>query len=186
LYTVHQIFAAQGLQIFDVEEIPTHGGSLRIFAKHTADATKNISPNVAALLQKEIGKGMNTMAYYNGFQQKAFAVKLAVLNFLITQKNIGKKVAAYGAAAKGNTLLNYCGVKADLIDFVVDANPHKQNKFMPSSHIPVMDEDYLKAVKPDFVIILPWNLKEEITQQLSYIQDWGGKFVVPIPTLQII
>jgi 2-polyprenyl-3-methyl-5-hydroxy-6-metoxy-1,4-benzoquinol methylase len=186
LYTVQQIFAAQGLQIFDVEEIPTHGGSLRIFAKHTADATKNISPNVAALLQKEIDKGMNTMAYYNGFQQKAFAVKLAVLNFLITQKNIGKKVAAYGAAAKGNTLLNYCGVKADLIDFVVDANPHKQNKFMPSSHIPVMDEDYLKAVKPDFVIILPWNLKEEITQQLSYIQDWGGKFVVPIPTLQII
>ena len=184
--TVQQIFAAQGLQMFDVEEILTHGGSLRIFAKHAADTSKTISPNVAALLQKELDKGINTMAYYDGFQQKAFTVKLQVLDFLITQKKAGKMVAAYGAAAKGNTLLNYCGVKADLIDFVVDANPHKQNKFMPSSHIPVMNEDYLKVAKPDFVIILPWNLKEEITQQLAYIQEWGGKFVVPIPTLQII
>ena len=184
--TVQQIFAVQGLQMFDVEEILTHGGSLRIFAKHAADISKTISPNVAALLQKELDKGMNTMAYYDGFQQKAFTVKLQVLDFLITQKKAGKMVAAYGAAAKGNTLLNYCGVKADLIDFVVDANPHKQNKFMPSSHIPVMNEDYLKVAKPDFVIILPWNLKEEITQQLAYIQEWGGKFVVPIPTLQII
>lgn len=184
--TVQQIFAAQGLQMFDVEEILTHGGSLRIFAKHAADISKTISPNVAALLQKELDKGMNTMAYYDGFQQKAFTVKLQVLDFLITQKKAGKMVAAYGAAAKGNTLLNYCGVKADLIDFVVDANPHKQNKFMPSSHIQVMNEDYLKVAKPDFVIILPWNLKEEITQQLAYIQEWGGKFVVPIPTLQII
>ena len=185
-YTVQQIFASQGLQIFDVEEITTHGGSLRIFAKHTADTSKTITPNVATLLQKEISKGMDTMPYYNGFQQKAFDVKLQVLDFLIRQKKAGKKVAAYGAAAKGNTLLNYCGVKADLIDFVVDANPHKQNKFMPSSHIPVMDEAYLKATRPDFVLILPWNLKTEITQQLAYIQDWGGKFVVPIPALQII
>ena len=126
------------------------------------------------------------MPYYDNFQQKALKVKLDLIEFLINQKKAGKKVAAYGAAAKGNTLLNYCGIKNDLIDFVVDANPHKQDKFLPASHIPVMNEDFLKAAKPDFVIILPWNLKEEITQQLSYINDWGGKFVIPIPSLQIL
>lgn len=185
-YTVKQVFEAAGLEMFDVEEIPTHGGSLRIFAKHKEDDSKTVSPNVAALLQKETGKGMNTLAYYQDFQQKAMNVKLGVLSFLIEQKKAGKKVAAYGAAAKGNTLLNYCGVKNDLVEFVVDANPHKQHKFLPASHIPVMNEDHLKAEKPDYVIILPWNLKEEITAQLSYIKDWGGKFVVPIPSLQII
>jgi hypothetical protein len=184
-YTVQQIFESQGLQLFDVEEIPTHGGSLRIFAKHASDDSKAISANVAALQQKEKAKGINTPAYYDNFQQKALKVKLALTSFLIEQKRAGKSVAAYGAAAKGNTLLNYCGIKADLIDFVVDANPHKQNKFLPASHIPVENEDHLKTAKPDFVIILPWNLKEEITQQLSYIRDWEGQFVVPIPALEI-
>jgi 2-polyprenyl-3-methyl-5-hydroxy-6-metoxy-1,4-benzoquinol methylase len=185
-YTVQKIFASQGLEMFDVEEIPTHGGSLRIYAKHAADESKAISPNVAALLQKETAKGLAGLAYYANFQQKALKVKLDITAFLIEQKRAGKKVAAYGAAAKGNTLLNYCGIKSDLIDFVVDANPHKQNKFLPASHIPVMNEDYLKAQQPDYVIILPWNLKEEITGQLAYIRDWGGKFVVPIPSLQIL
>jgi 2-polyprenyl-3-methyl-5-hydroxy-6-metoxy-1,4-benzoquinol methylase len=185
-HTVKEIFASQGLELFDVDELPTHGGSLRIYAKHREDSSKNISANVAALLKKEAEKGITTLAYYDNFQQKALKVKLDVTDFLITQKRAGKKVAAYGAAAKGNTLLNYCGIKSDLIDFVVDANPHKQNKFLPASHIPVMNEDYLKAQKPDFVIILPWNLKEEITQQLAYINEWGGKFVVPIPVLEII
>ena len=185
-YTVKQIFEAAGLEMFDVEELPTHGGSLRIYAKHKEDGSKDISASVAAILQKEIDKEINDLEYYTNFQQRALKVKLDLTEFLINQKKAGKKVAAYGAAAKGNTLLNYCGIKNDLIDFVVDANPHKQNKFLPASHIPVIDEQYLKDAKPDFVIILPWNLKDEIIQQLSYINDWGGKFVIPIPALQII
>ena len=183
--TVKQIFESQGLKMFDVEEIPTHGGSLRIYATHKENTQQNVSENVNTLLQKEDLKGMNGLEYYKNFQQKAFKVKLDITDFLIKQKRENKKVAAYGAAAKGNTLLNYCGLKNDLIDFVVDANPHKQNKFLPASHIPVMNEDDLKKAKPDFVIILPWNLKTEITDQLNYIKDWGGKFVVAIPELQI-
>lgn len=182
--TVKQIFESQGLEMFDVDQIPTHGGSLRIYAKHKEDNTKEISTNVIAVLDLEASKGMNGLEYYNGFQQKAMKVKLDMLSFLIQQKNAGKKVAAYGAAAKGNTLLNFCGVKNDLVDFVVDANPHKQNKFLPASHIPVMNEEHLKKSKPDYVIILPWNLKDEITQQLSYIREWGGQFVIPIPSVQ--
>lgn len=182
--TVKQIFESQGLEMFDVDQISTHGGSLRIYAKHKEDGSKAISPNVNTVLELEASKGMNGLDYYNGFQQKAMKVKLDMLSFLIQQKNAGKKVAAYGAAAKGNTLLNFCGVKNDLVDFVVDANPHKQNKFLPASHIPVMNEQHLKNTKPDYVIILPWNLKDEITQQLHYIRDWGGKFVVPIPSVQ--
>ena len=185
-YTVKQIFGSQGLEMFDVEELPTHGGSLRIFAKHAGDASKPVSERVGALLEKEAGKGMQTLGYYDNFQQKALTVKLDLLNFLVEQKRAGQTVAAYGAAAKGNTLLNYCGIKHDLIDFVVDANPHKQDKFLPASHIPVVNEDYLKAQQPRYVIILPWNLQEEITTQLNYIRQWGGQFVIPVPALQII
>ena len=184
-YTVKQIFEAQGLEMFDVQEIPTHGGSLRIYGKHQEDKTKNISENVEALLNKEKAKGLNGLEYYKNFTQKALTVKMNLTEFLIQQKRAGKLVAAYGAAAKGNTLLNYCGIKKDMIDFVVDANPHKQNKFLPASHIPVVDEQYLKNKKPDFVLILPWNLKDEVTAQLQYIRAWGGKFVVPIPELEI-
>lgn len=184
-YTVKQIFESQGLEFFDVDEIPTHGGSLRIYAKHKEDNSKTISQNVQLLLKKEIDKGLNGLSYYDNFQQKALKVKLDLTDFLIQQKRANKKVAAYGAAAKGNTLLNYCGIKNDLIDFVVDANPHKQNKFLPASHIPIVAEEYLKQQQPDYVIILPWNLKEEISNQLAYIKDWGGKFVIPIPKLEI-
>jgi len=185
-YTVKQIFEEQGLEMFDVDELPTHGGSLRIYAKHKEDNSKTISKNVDDLLEKEKTAGMLDLSYYNNFQQKAFSIKLALIEFLIQQKKAGKKVAAYGAAAKGNTLLNYCGIKNDLIDFVVDANPHKQNKWMPASHIPVVHEEYLKQSKPDFVLILPWNLRDEITKQLAYIKDWRAQFVIPIPELQII
>ena len=185
-HTVQQIFESQGLVMFDVEEIPTHGGSLRIYARHQNDHTKAITENVAALLAKESAKGLNGLSYYANFQQKALKVKLDITEFLILQKRAGKRVAAYGAAAKGNTMLNYCGIKNDLIDFVVDANPHKQHKFLPASHIPVVNEQYLKDAQPDFVIIFPWNLKDEITKQLSYIKDWGGKFVVAVPYLKII
>lgn len=185
-HTVSQIFAAQGLVMFDVDEIPTHGGSLRIYAKHVDAATLPISDNVAALLKKEEEKGLTTLDYYAGFQNKAEQIKLKLLRFLIDQKEAGKSVAAYGAAAKGNTLLNFCGVKHDLIEYVVDANPAKQNKFLPASHIPVVDEDMLKASKPDYVLILPWNLRDEITKQLAYIRDWDGQFVVAIPELTIL
>lgn len=182
-YTVKLIFESQGLELFDVDELPTHGGSIRIYAKHQENNEQAISPNLQALLNKEKEKGMLDMSYYNNFQQKALKIKMDITAFLIEQKKKGKKVAAYGAAAKGNTLLNYCGIKSDLIDFVVDANPHKQNKFMPASHIPVVTEDYLKKEKPDFVFVLPWNLKDEITNQLAYIKDWGAKFVFAIPEL---
>ncbi|HWK05334.1 MAG TPA: class I SAM-dependent methyltransferase [Puia sp.] len=184
--TVKKIFESQGLELFDVEELPTHGGSLRIYAKHKADQDKEISAAVGVLLAKEAAAGMNSLAYYDHFQQKALAVKLDLTDFLVQQKRAGKSVAAYGAAAKGNTLLNYCGVKNDLVEYVVDANPHKQNKWLPASHIPVVDEAYLKEHRPDYVLILPWNLREEITRQLAYIRDWGGKFVIPIPHLELI
>lgn len=183
--TVKQIFEANGLQMFDVEEIPTHGGSLRIFAKHKDDASKEIGANVAALLEKEKAAGMLGIDYYTGFQTNVETVKNDLLEFLLQQKRAGKKVAAYGAAAKGNTLLNYCGIKNDLIRFVVDANPHKQNKYMPGSHIPICKEEQIILDKPDFIIILPWNLKEEISKQLSYVRDFGAKFVVPIPNLEV-
>jgi 2-polyprenyl-3-methyl-5-hydroxy-6-metoxy-1,4-benzoquinol methylase len=185
-YTVNQIFASQGLELFDVEELPTHGGSLRIYGKHKDDMSKPVSENVKALLNKEKNKGLTDINAYAGFREKALKVKLDLLEFLIEQQRKNIRVAAYGAAAKGNTLLNFCGVKNDMIEFVVDANPHKQGKFLPASHIPVVNEQFLKDSKPDFVIILPWNLKEEITKQLHYIKDWGGKFVVPIPSLEII
>ena len=185
-HTVQQIFASNELVLFDVEEIPTHGGSLRIYARHAEDNSKPVGENVAKLLQKEKDKGMTSLSYYQHFQQKAFEVKLSLTEFLLQQKRAGKKVAAYGAAAKGNTLLNYCGIKNDLIDFVVDANPHKQDKFMPGSHIPVVNEEHLKEFQPDFVLILPWNLKEEICGQLSYINQWGGRFVIAVPQFEIL
>ena len=185
-HTVKQIFESQGLELFDVEEIPTHGGSLRIYAKHADDDSRNVSPNVSNLLTKEMKNGMTGPAYYKNFQDKAFNIKLELVDFLIEKKKNNKKIAAYGAAAKGNTLLNYCGVKNDLIEYVVDANPHKQDKFLPASHIPIVNEDYLKASHPDYVIILPWNLKDEITNQLSYIKNWDGQFVIPIPKLQLL
>jgi len=184
--TVKQIFEANGLQMFDVEEIPTHGGSLRIFARHAADSSKPVSERVGALLQKEKEAGMLSMDYYRNFQVKMETIKLDVLDFLVKQKRAGKKVAAYGAAAKGNTLLNYCGVKNDLIEFVVDANPAKQNKYLPASHIPVLTEASIKSQKPDYILILPWNIKDEITKQLSYVKEWGCRFVVPIPHLQVL
>lgn len=186
LGTVCQIFQSQGLSVFDVEELPTHGGSIRIYAAHSEDDSRSFSEKLQELLSREKSKGMTTLGYYANFQQKALAVKLDLVDFLIRCKREGKRVAAYGAAAKGNTLLNYCGIKNDLIDYVVDANPHKQNKFLPASHIPVMNESHLRNNKPDFVLILPWNLKNEICSQLDYIREWKGKFVVPVPKLEIL
>jgi 2-polyprenyl-3-methyl-5-hydroxy-6-metoxy-1,4-benzoquinol methylase len=184
-HTVKQIFESQGLMIFDVDEIPTHGGSLRIYATHKENIQQEVFQSVQLLLDKEYANGINQIDHYNNFQEKALKIKLQLLQFLVSQKHQNKKVVAYGAAAKGNTLLNYCGIKNDLIDFVADANPHKQNKFLPASHIPVKDEIELKKAQPDFVLILPWNLRDEVTVQLNYIKEWGGKFVVLIPELEI-
>lgn len=185
-YTVKQIFEAHGLAMFHVEEVPTHGGSLRIYAHHADDTTHLLSDSVQTLIDKEIVAGINTLAYYQDFQQKADKVKFDLLEFLVAQKKLGKKIVGYGAAAKGNTLLNYCGVKKDMIDFIVDASTYKQGKFAPASHIPIVSEEVLKAEKPDFVLILPWNIKAEIMNQIAYIKDWGGKFVIPIPYLEVI
>jgi SAM-dependent methyltransferase len=186
LFTVRQIFNKIGLEIFDVQELPTHGGSLRIYAKHMNDESKPVSENVSHLLEQEMSKGVNQLAYYQHFTERVETIKLNLLEFLVRCKKEGKRVAAYGAAAKGNTLLNYCGVKSDLIDFVVDANPAKQSKYMPASHIPIYNEEALKTQKPDYVLILPWNLKDEIVQQLDYIRGWGAQFVIPIPELIVI
>lgn len=183
--TVTNIFAVHGLMMFDVEELSTHGGSLRIFAAHETDTNKKRSPRVNELLERERNKGMTTPSWYGGFQAKADKVKNELLKFLIEQQQAGKRVAGYGAAAKGNTLLNYCGVKKDLLTFVVDASPHKQGKFLPASHIPVLHPDALWQFKPDYVLILPWNLQEEIRKQHSYIAEWGGKFVVAVPQMNI-
>ncbi len=183
---VKRIFEHQGLEMFDVEELPTHGGSLRIFAKNKEDKTKEISGRVTDLLAREEKAQMKSMEYYNNFQERVDKIKYDVWEFLIKVKKEGRKVIGYGAAAKGNTLLNYCGVKGnDLIQFAVDASPHKQNKYLPASHIPVKDLDSIARYKPDYVIILPWNLRNEISEQLKYIRDWGGKFVTFIPEINV-
>jgi len=184
--TVNKIFEHHGLEIFDVEELLTHGGSLRIYAKHQEDKSKRISDNVSILFNKEYSRKMNSIEYYKNFQDKVDKIKNMFLKFLINQKLEGKTVIAYGAAAKGNTLLNYCGVKKDLISFVVDISPYKQGHFLPASHIPIVDESEIAKVKPDFIVILPWNIKKEIMDQLSYTKEWGCKFVIPIPEVVII
>lgn len=185
LQTTRGIFATRGLEIFDVEELPTHGGSLRIFAKHAGDDSKEVSGRVEKLLEKEFDHGLTDLNYYLDFQKKADKVRDDLLIFLRAQKEMGNKIAAYGAAAKGNTLLNYCGIKDDLIEFVVDASQHKQGRYMPGSHIPIVDESYIRRECPDYIIILPWNIKDEIFEQLSYVKEWDGKFVTAIPNMQI-
>lgn len=183
-HTVREILGSHDLRIWDVEQLQTHGGSLRIWASHTASRHSEM-PAVAALLARESESGMRDSAYYRGFQQQADAVKNAFLEFLLEQRRAGRKVAGYGAAAKGNTLLNYAGVRSDLLPYVADASPHKQGHWLPGSRIPVVNESRIRSDKPDFVLILPWNLREEIVTQLEYIRAWGGKFVTTTPSLTI-
>jgi hypothetical protein len=184
--TVKRIFENQNLKMFHVEELGTHGGSIRIFAKHKLSTANPLRNTVNALLAKEDAAGINRLDFYKGFDKKVARVKLDFLVFLIKAKKGGKKIAAYGAAAKGNTMLNYCGIKNDIIEYVVDGATSKQGKYLPGSHIPVVSESEIKKTKPDYIIILPWNIKEEIAQQLSYIKEWGGVFVVAIPELLTI
>jgi hypothetical protein len=184
--TVKKVFEAHELEMFDVEETSTHGGSLRIFAKHKNDTHRNISHNVKDMLDKESEAGINTIEFYQNFQGRASKIKNEMLMFLLSQKKAEKKIIGYGAAAKGNTLLNYAGIKGnDLINFVVDAAPSKQGKYLPGSHIPVYDESKINEFRPDFIVILPWNLKEELLEQLSYVRQWGCQFVVFIPSIQV-
>lgn len=186
LIAVKSIFENQDLEIFDVEEVNTHGGSLRVFAKHKSCNTHKNSIRVIEILNKEIDAGMAKIEYYSGFQKKVDKIKYETLSFLIREKQKGKKIVGYGAASKGNTLINYCGIKGvDLINFVVDASKYKQGRFLPGSHIPVVSEDHIKEHKPDYIIILPWNLKKEVSNQLDYIRNWGGQFVICIPELEI-
>lgn len=185
LYTVQRIFKQAGLRIYDVERLTTHGGSLRVYACHQ-HATFSTSQRVTDILKQEQLKGLQTRAYYTSFQQKADHVKNALLYFLLEQHQQAKSVVAYGAAAKGNTLLNYAGIKPDLLPFVCDAAQAKQGMFMPGSHIPILTPDAIRQMQPDFVLILPWNIASEVIQQNAFIRNWGGRFVTAIPSLQIL
>lgn len=185
LTAVNQVFSTAGLAIFDVEEYPTHGGSLRVYAQRIDTGSRACSPAVKTMLKREENAGMLSADYYAGFQAKADRVKNEFLGFLLEAKRQGKTVAAYGAAAKGNTLMNFSGIRPDLILFVVDRNPAKVDKYMPGSRIPIVDESKLRQVKPDYVVILPWNLKDEVIRQLEYIREWGGRYVVAVPQLEV-
>ena len=185
LTAVQRIFAANGLQVFDVEELPTHGGSLRVYAQRSDSGRQPVAPAVAALLAREQAAGMTTPGFYAGFQGEAVRSKHGLLEFLLQAKREGLKVAAYGAAAKGNTLLNFAGVRPDLLPYVVDLNPAKQGKYLPGSRIPIVDEAHLRQDRPDRVLILPWNLRMEITTQLVYIREWGGQLVTAVPRLEL-
>jgi len=184
--TVEKIFAKHGLTLFDVESLSTHGGSLRIYARHQEDTSKPISERVKELKKRELDYGLNNIATYQSYQSKVSHTKNSLLKFLTDAKRAGKSVVAYGAPAKGNTLLNFCGIKQDLIAYTVDRSPHKQGKFLPGSHLPIQHPDKISQTKPDYLLILPWNLKDEIMQQMSSIRTWGGKFVIPIPQAEVL
>ena len=185
LHTVQIIFAAHGLTIFDVDEIPTHGGSLRIYGKH-AELSPAQSANATKVLNDEKEAGLCETETYTQFQRTVQETKRALLSFLIDAKNNGLSIVGYGAAAKGNTLLNYCGVREDFIDYVVDKSPHKQGHFLPGTHIPICSPERILETKPDYVLILPWNIQEEVIEQMGSIRAWGGRFVVPIPTVKVL
>lgn len=185
LSAVKRIFEYNGLSVFDVEELPTHGGSLRVYAQRKDSGALEISKNVAKLLEREAAGGITTPEFYAGFQEYADKVKNDFLTFLLEAKRTGKTVAGYGAAAKGNTLLNYAGVRPDLLPYVVDRNPAKQDKFLPGCRIPIVAEAHLRQTQPDYVVILPWNLRAEVVEQLAYIREWGGQFVTAVPVLEI-
>jgi len=186
LHSVRHLFNAHQLEIFDVDELSTHGGSLRIYAKHKADRIHEILPRVAEVLEKEKRAGLLDPVTYEEFSRRVEATKRTLLASLIAIKNEGKTVVGYGAPAKGNTLLNYCGIRTDFLDYTVDANPHKQNLFLPGTHIPIKHPDQIRIDKPDYILILPWNIGEEIMKQLSFVHEWGGKFIIPIPEVRVI
>ena len=186
LGTVERVLRAHGLAVFDVEELPTHGGSLRVHAQQAATGRRAISPRVAHLIDRERSAGLQTLERYTRFQQQVRDTKEALLAFLGGVRRAGRRVAGYGAPGKGNTLLNYCGIRADLVEYTVDRNPYKQGKYLPGSRIPIYAPDHIRATRPDYLLILPWNLREEIMAQMADIRAWGGQFVVPIPRVAVL
>ncbi len=183
--TLEKIFAAHGMNLFDVEELPTHGGSLRIYACHSDDRSQPVSDRAIEVRKREQAAGFASIERYTNFEEQVRETKRKILDFLIAAKRAGKTVVGYGAPGKGNTLLNYCGIRTDFLDYTVDRNPYKHGKFLPGTHIPIYPPSKIQETKPDYVLILPWNFKDEIVEQMSFIRDWGGQFVVPIPELTV-
>ncbi len=184
-FSVEKIFSFHGLKVFDVDELATHGGSLRIYACHGDDTSRIAGRRLIELRERELAAGINDLGFYSSFTERVKNTKRLLLAFLIKAKEQGRSIAGYGAPGKGNTLLNYCGVRTDFIDYTVDRNPYKQGKYLPGTHIPIFHPDKVRETRPDYLFILPWNFKDEIMQQLSYIREWGGEFVVPIPEVRI-
>ena len=184
--TVESVFEAHGLTLFDVQELPTHGGSLRIFGRHRSNAALPVQPAVARLKQLEAQAGFTALAAYTAFAEQVKDTKFKLLEFLIQARRAGKRVWGYGAPAKGNTLLNYCGIREDLVECTVDRSPHKQGRYLPGTHIPILAPEKIREARPDYLLILPWNLKDEIVAQTGFIREWGGQFVVPIPQVQVL
>lgn len=182
---VERVFSRHGMKLFDVEALPTHGGSLRIYACHGSDISKPTHARAKELKSREEAIGFGSLSHYLSFGPQVEATKRKLLSFLIAAKQEGKRVVGYGAPAKGNTLLNYCGIRNDFVDYTVDRSPHKQGHFLPGVHIPIYEPERVRATQPDYLLILPWNIREEVIQQMSYIREWGGKFVVPIPEVRV-
>ncbi|MFI4869037.1 MAG: methyltransferase domain-containing protein [Steroidobacterales bacterium] len=185
-FTVEQVFAAHGLTLFDVDELATHGGSIRIYARHASDGSKPVSERAQQLRARELALGFNRLQTYQNFTEQVKSTKRKILSLLIDLKNRGKSIVGYGAPGKGNTLLNYCGIRTDLLEYTVDRNPYKQGKYTPGTHVPILSPDRIRETRPDYVFILPWNLKDEISAQMSFVREWGGRFIVPIPDPQIL
>ncbi|HEY1726720.1 MAG TPA: class I SAM-dependent methyltransferase [Steroidobacteraceae bacterium] len=185
-FTVEQVFAAHGLTLFDVDELSTHGGSIRIYARHADDTTKPVTERAQQLRARELQLGFNRLQTYEKFAEQVKSTKRKVLSMLIDLKNRGKSIVGYGAPGKGNTLLNYCGIRTDLLEYTVDRNPYKQGKYTPGTHIPIYSPDKIQQTRPDYVFILPWNLTDEIVSQMGQIREWGGRFIVPIPEPRIV
>jgi SAM-dependent methyltransferase len=184
--TAIRALEAHGLVVFDVDELPTHGGSLRVYARHAANGALPVSPRVAGFLAREAAAGLSRLEGHLGFREKVDTVKRDLLSFLIEAKRQGKRVVGYGAPAKGNTLLNYCGIRTDLLDFTVDRSPHKQGTWLPGTHVPVYAPEKLDEARPDYVLLLPWNLKDELSTQLAHVRSWGGRLVVAVPRLEVL
>ena len=186
LMSIESVFARHGMTLFDVEELWTHGGSLRIYAKPSEDTSRPPSERLLALREREVKKGYRSLDVYTRYEQQVRETKRKLLTLLIDAKRAGKRIAGYGAPGKGNTLLNYCGIRSDFIDFTVDRNPYKQGKFLPGTHIPILNPSRIDEVKPDYIFILPWNFKDEIMKQLAHAREWGAKFIIPIPEAVVV
>jgi SAM-dependent methyltransferase len=185
-YSVERVFGAHGITLFDVDELVSHGGSLRVYGRHTEDGSRTVTARVAELRQRELDAGVTSLETYASFAERVRETKRRLLAFLIEARRAGKSVVGYGAPGKGNTLLNYCGIREDFLDYTVDRSPYKQGRYTPGTHIPIFPPDHIRETRPDYVLILPWNLTKEIVEQASWIRDWGGRFVVPIPEVRVL